>query len=140
MALLEFNLDGIIVSATSNLCKLLGYDSAELKGSHLSILLHRSFYKSDKFQHLWEDIRGGKVITDEFTFIKKDESELIINGIFSPVLIKSGSSYFTLKSISFDFNNIIKINKELDEFLKHDKKWFEKHMIGRTKKKKGVRR
>ena len=112
MALLEFNLDGIIEGATTDLCKLLGYDLAELKGNHLSIILQRSYYKSDKFQHLWEDIRGGKVITDEFTFIKKDESELIINGIFSPVLVKSGTSYFTLKSISFDFNNSIKINKE----------------------------
>ena len=117
MALLEFNLDGIIEHTSGDISSFLGYNNSDLIGNHISVLLNKSYYKSDNFHLLWEKLRSGEVINGDFVFVKKDNNELTINGIFSPVLIKEGASRFTLKSISFDYNKLIndKNNFNLDK-------------------------
>ncbi|MCX6231495.1 MAG: PAS domain-containing protein [Bacteroidetes bacterium] len=104
MALIEFNLDGIIEKYNTDIANVLGYSADELKGSHISILLSSSTYKSDSFRTMWEQIRNGVVQQSEINFLKKDGKTITINGVFTPVLEKEGSTLYNLKSISFDFN------------------------------------
>ena len=37
---------------------------------------------------------------------------------------------------SEEIQNALKIQKEIDDYMKHDKKWFEKYMTRRPKKRK----
>ncbi len=115
MALIEFNLDGIIENVNIDFCKLLGYSFEELKGSHLSALLEKSVYKSDKFIAMWEQLRNGTVQQIEIHFVKKDNTDLYINGIFTPVLEKEGATLYKLQRISFDFNVLSNKNKLPEE-------------------------
>ena len=115
MALIEFNLDGIIEKVNADLCNLLGYSFNEIKGNHLSFLLENSIYKSDKFRLMWEQLRNGSVQQVEMHFVKKDRNDLFINGVFTPVLEKEGAALYKLKRISFDFNAFSDKSKITDE-------------------------
>ncbi|MFZ4399067.1 MAG: PEP/pyruvate-binding domain-containing protein [Bacteroidales bacterium] len=104
MALIEFNLDGIIEKVNADFCKLLGYKFDELKGNHFSLLLENSVYKSDKFRTMWKILCEGDNYKFDIQFIKKDRTDLKIKGIFTPIFEKTGIAYYKLNKIGFDFN------------------------------------
>ena len=104
MALIEFNLDGIIEKVHADLCKILGYQTDELKGKHISSILEKNVYKSDKFRTKWEALREGETLQSEIQVLKKDHSFALLNGVFSPILEKEGFAYYKLKRIGFDFS------------------------------------
>jgi len=111
MALIEFNLDGIIENTHDDLCNILGYHLDELKGKHISSILDKTVYKSDKFRQKWESLRDGSTQQFDIQLLKVDGSYITINGVFSPILEKEGSAYYKLKRIGFDFLKEIDIAK-----------------------------
>jgi len=113
MALIEFNLDGIIEKVNEDLCKLMGYNSDELNGNHISILLEKAVYKSDEFNEMWGKLREGGVQQVEIRFFKKDKTDIIINGVFTPVLEKEEKSLYKIKRISFENNFVTDKNKSI---------------------------
>lgn len=119
MSLIDFNLDGIITDVSHDICMFLGYDNHNLKGNHISMILDKSYYKSDKFRNLWSEIREGKEQKIAMSLIKKDGTKFDINAVFKPVIEKESGMLYRLKKIEMDFDNTIEISKEnhtSDEF------------------------
>jgi PAS domain S-box-containing protein len=119
MSLIDFNLDGIITDVSHDICMFLGYDNHNLKGNHISMILDKSYYKSDKFRNLWSEIREGKEQKIAMSLIKKDGTKFEINAVFKPVIEKESGLLYRLKKIEMDFDNTMEISKEnhvKDEF------------------------
>jgi len=121
MALIEFNLDGIIEKVNDDFCKLLGYNFEELKGNHLSILLENAVYKTDKFREMWEKLRCGGTQQLEMQLLKKDRNIINLNGVFTPQLEKEGATLYKIKRISFDFNVLSDEIKKVEREIINDK-------------------
>lgn len=59
-ATIEFDADGIVLSANDVFCSLMGYAEEEIQGKH-----HRTFVDSETaasldYRRFWEELRGGK--------------------------------------------------------------------------------
>jgi len=113
MPLIDFNLDGIITDVSHEICMILGYENNTLKGSHISMILEKSFYKSDKFTKLWNEIREGKEQRMSLSLIKMDNTKFEINAVFTPKIERDSGILYRLKKIELDFDNTIESSESI---------------------------
>ena len=59
-ALIEYGLDGTILTANENFCKMLGYTLEELKGRHHSMLVEPAHASSQEFRDAWDKLGRGE--------------------------------------------------------------------------------
>ena len=65
-AMIEFNLDGTILTANDNFCKALGYSIEELKGQHHRMFCDPEYTRSQEYANFWADLSRGQFSTGEF--------------------------------------------------------------------------
>ena len=53
-ALIEFNLDGTVVSANENFLRIFGYELDEIVGKHHRIFCDPDYVESDAYTELWK--------------------------------------------------------------------------------------
>ncbi|RYG97087.1 MAG: PAS domain S-box protein, partial [Alphaproteobacteria bacterium] len=97
-AIIEFDVDGNILTANKNFCDLMGYSPAELVGQHHRIFLESDYATSKEYAVFWAKLRRGDFECSEFKRIAKSGAEIFIRGNYNP--IKSGSGK-VLKIIKF---------------------------------------
>lgn len=84
-AIIEFKLDGTIVSANENFLHLMGYGLHEIEGQHHRIFVDKAEASSRDYQAFWEALRHGQHKTAEFKRITKDGSEVWIHATYKPI-------------------------------------------------------
>ncbi|MDF0583196.1 methyl-accepting chemotaxis protein [Bradyrhizobium yuanmingense] len=96
-AVIEFKLDGTIVSANENFCKALGYSLDEIKGKHHSLFVADADRNSAAYREFWAALNRGEYQTDEFKRIGKSGREVWILASYTPLLDESGKPYGVVK-------------------------------------------
>lgn len=89
-AIIEFNMDGSIITANENFCKVMGYSLSELQGKHHSIFVEPAYKASVEYQQLWENLNKGIPLISEFRRIANGGREVYINAIYAPIADKDG--------------------------------------------------
>jgi methyl-accepting chemotaxis protein len=89
-AMIEFALDGTILTANANFLKALGYTLNEVKGKHHSIFVEPSYQKSREYWEFWEKLRRGEFHTGEYKRIGKKGNEVWIQASYNPILDPDG--------------------------------------------------
>ena len=59
-AVIEFNLDGTIITANQNFLGALGYRLDEIQGKHHSMFVDAEFRESAEYKDFWEALRRGE--------------------------------------------------------------------------------
>ena len=90
-AVIEFNLDGSIITANDNFLQTLGYDISEIQGKHHSMFVEESYKESLEYKDFWEKLNRGEFISGDFKRISKDGSEIWIKASYNPILDMSGN-------------------------------------------------
>ncbi len=99
-AMIEFQLDGTIVSANENFCNALGYRLEEIKGKHHSMFVDPTYVSSPDYKRFWSDLSSGRFQAGEFRRVKKDGTDLWILASYNPILDDSGKAYKVVKLAS----------------------------------------
>ncbi|MBS0378603.1 MAG: PAS domain S-box protein [Proteobacteria bacterium] len=89
-AVIEFNLDGTIVTANENFLKTLGYSLEEIKGHHHSMFVEPGFRESPDYQAFWRKLRDGQFDSGEYRRIAKGGREVWIQATYNPVFDSKG--------------------------------------------------
>ena len=84
--IVEFKLDGTILSANENFLNLVGYREGELAGEHNRMLIDPEFAISAAYRALWESLNRGESVSDEFKLSNKDGKQVWIQASYNPVL------------------------------------------------------
>ncbi|MFK7861136.1 MAG: PAS domain-containing protein [Granulosicoccus sp.] len=96
-AVIEFNLEGIVISANENFLATLGYTLDEVVGHHHRMFCEKAFTDSPEYADLWKNLRDGVYSSGEFKRLKKDGSEVWINASYNPIFDASGKPYRVVK-------------------------------------------
>ena len=96
-AIIEFRIDGTIISVNENFSKVFGFSSAELEGKSHKTLCEPAFVASPEYEKLWSSLRGGETVTGEFKRLGRGGKEVWILGSYSPVLDDDGNVNKILK-------------------------------------------
>jgi len=99
-AVIEFNLDGTIVTANDNFLKTLGYTLDEITGRHHSLFVDATYRESNDYRQFWRDLNDGRAQSGDFKRIGKGGREVWISAIYSPIRDTSGRPVKVVKFAS----------------------------------------
>ncbi|MGY3619410.1 PAS domain-containing protein [Bradyrhizobium sp. USDA 10063] len=96
-AVIEFNLDGTVITANENFLRALGYSLAEIQGKSHSMFVEASFRDSPKYRELWQKLNRGEFEAGEFKRIGKGGKEVWILASYNPVFDENGKPFKVVK-------------------------------------------
>src|ERR1700752_2316835 len=85
-AVIEFTMDGVIVTANENFLKTLGYTLDEIKGQHHAMFVEPAYKQSAEYRAFWEKLGRGEFDTGEYKRIGKGGKEVWIQASYNPIL------------------------------------------------------
>jgi methyl-accepting chemotaxis protein len=99
-AVIEFSLDGTIISANDNFLKTLGYTLDEVKGRHHSMFVDPSYKASAEYRQFWKDLCEGHFQAGEFLRLGKGGKAVWIQGSYNPIFDLNGRPFKVVKYAS----------------------------------------
>ncbi|HTJ57756.1 MAG TPA: methyl-accepting chemotaxis protein [Devosiaceae bacterium] len=96
-AVIEFNLDGTIITANENFLSTMGYRLNEIVGHHHRMFVEPALANSADYQEFWRRLGGGEVFAAEFKRVGKGNREVWIQGSYNPILDASGKPFKVVK-------------------------------------------
>ncbi|SFI48872.1 methyl-accepting chemotaxis protein [Bradyrhizobium sp. cf659] len=96
-AVIEFKLDGTVVTANENFCKALGYSLAEIEGKHHSLFVAQSERDGGGYREFWAALNRGEYQAGEFKRIGKGGREVWILASYNPLLDENGKPFGVVK-------------------------------------------
>ncbi len=96
-AVIEFNLDGTIVTANENFLKAMGYTLGEIQGKHHSIFVAPAERDSAAYREFWAKLNRGEYQSAEYKRIGKGGKEVWILASYNPLLDESGKPFGVVK-------------------------------------------
>ena len=96
-AVIEFELDGTIITANDNFLKTLGYSLDEIQGKHHSLFVEPSDRDSSDYKQFWRDLANGKFQAAEFKRIGKGGKEVWIQASYNPIFDVDGKPVKVVK-------------------------------------------
>ena len=89
-AVIEFALDGTILTANENFLKTLGYSLAEIKGQHHGMFVDAAYRQSPDYRMFWEKLGRGEFDAGQYKRIGKGGREIWIQASYNPILDADG--------------------------------------------------
>ena len=111
-AVIEFNLDGTVITANENFLKTLGFELTEIQGKHHRMFCDPAYAASLEYRHFWEKLNRGEFEQAEYKRIGKGGKEIWINASYNPILdakgkatkvVKFATDITTQKNVASDF-------------------------------------
>lgn len=99
-AVIEFNMEGNIITANANFLSVMGYTLEAIKGKHHSMFCEPEYVENLEYRQFWEKLRRGEFLTGEFRRFAKDGREVWIMATYNPVLGEDGKPYKVIKFAS----------------------------------------
>jgi methyl-accepting chemotaxis protein len=96
-AIIEFNLDGTIVTANDNFLNTLGYSLKEIQGKHHSMFVEEQYKNSNEYRQFWQALNDGKFQAAEYKRIGKGGREVWIQASYNPLLDADGKAFKVVK-------------------------------------------
>jgi methyl-accepting chemotaxis protein len=75
-AVIEFRLDGTIITANENFLQTVGYDLGEVTGKHHSMFVDPAYAQSGEYKQFWDDLAKGKFQSAAFRRMGKGGREI----------------------------------------------------------------
>ena len=89
-AVIEFEMDGTIITANQNFLDALGYRLEEIQGKHHSdVRRRRSCADSAEYRKFWADLNRGEFQAAEYKRVGKGGREVWIQASYNPILDRS---------------------------------------------------
>jgi methyl-accepting chemotaxis protein len=99
-AVIEFKLDGTIITANENFLATLGYRLEEIQGRHHRMFVEPSYGASAEYEQFWARLRGGEFVSSEFKRFGKGGKEVWIMASYNPVFDAAGKPMKVVKFAS----------------------------------------
>ena len=107
-ALIEFELDGTVITANENFLSLFGYNLNEVVGKHHRIFCDPGFAESPEYARFWQKLGRGEYEADEFKRISKDGAEIWLQASYNPIFDIEGRP---LKVVKFASDITVEVQK-----------------------------
>jgi methyl-accepting chemotaxis protein len=100
LAVIEFDLDGNILTANENFCRALGYELSEIKGKHHRMFVDPVEVAQPDYAAFWAKLKRGEYDSRQYRRIAKGGRDVWIEASYNPVL--SGGKPYKVVKIATD--------------------------------------
>jgi methyl-accepting chemotaxis protein len=95
--MIEFALDGTILSANANFLATVGYTLAEVQGRHHSLFVDPAEREGQGYRDFWAALARGEFQRGEFKRFGKGDREIWLQAIYNPILDQDGKPFKVVK-------------------------------------------
>ncbi|CCH89234.1 Methyl-accepting chemotaxis transducer/sensory box protein [Modestobacter italicus] len=99
-AVIEFDLDGTVLTANANFLAALGYTLAEVQGKHHRIFCDPAYTTTEEYRDFWEKLSSGDFHTGEYRRLHKNGQDVWIQASYNPILDDTGRPFKVVKFAS----------------------------------------
>ncbi len=99
-AMIEFALDGTVLSANDNFLSLMGYRLEEIRNRHHRIFVDPAEAAKPDYAAFWDGLRRGEFRSAQFRRQSKDGREVWIQATYAPILDPAGRPWKVVKFAS----------------------------------------
>jgi methyl-accepting chemotaxis protein len=96
-AVIEFNMDGTIITANDNFLNAMGYTLAETQGRHHSMFVDPAVKNTSDYRQFWEKLNRGEYEAAEYKRIGKGRREVWIQASYNPIMDLNGKPFKVVK-------------------------------------------
>jgi methyl-accepting chemotaxis protein len=107
-AVIEFELDGTVITANENFLHIFGYSLDEIVGKHHRIFCDPGYAESPEYTQFWQKLSRGEYDADEFKRISKNGAEIWLQASYNPILDIEGRP---LKVVKFASDITVEVQK-----------------------------
>jgi methyl-accepting chemotaxis protein len=108
-AVIEFDLDGLVLDANENFLRTIGYSLREIVGQHHSTFCDTEYTRSAEYRDFWLRLGKGEVIAGRFHRKGKFDRDVYIQATYNPVLDLSGRA---VKVIKYAYDVTAEVERE----------------------------
>ncbi|WP_432382174.1 methyl-accepting chemotaxis protein [Duganella sp. P38] len=96
-AVIEFDLQGRVLTANENFLGVIGYSLAEIKGQHHRMFCDADYAQSPEYMTFWERLGRGEFHAGEFHRRTKQGKDIWILASYNPIFDADGRPYKVVK-------------------------------------------
>jgi methyl-accepting chemotaxis protein len=96
-AVIEFDMEGNILTANNNFLRTIGYTADEVKGKHHSMFCDEELVKSPAYRHFWADLGEGQFKSARFKRRGKHGAEVWLQATYNPIMDIDGKPFKVVK-------------------------------------------
>lgn len=97
MAVIEFDLEGNILTANDNFMQTMGYSLNEIQGQHHRMFVLPEYANSSDNKKLWQDLAEGNAKTGTFQRRNKQGQDVWLESSYNPILDEEGKPFKVVK-------------------------------------------
>jgi methyl-accepting chemotaxis protein len=86
-AVIEFQLDGTIITANDNFLKAMGYSLKEIRGQHHRMFIDPAQRESAEYRAFWAKLARGEYDAGEYKRVGKDGRTVWVQATYNPISI-----------------------------------------------------
>ncbi len=94
---IEFSLDGKVITVNDIFLKALGYSLDEAIGQHHSKFVDEKYRNSNEYKLFWDKLKHGEALTGEFERVGKNGKEVWLQATYNPISDATGKPYKVIK-------------------------------------------
>ena len=96
-AMIEFDLDGVILDANDNFLNTMGYSLDEIRGQHHRTFMDPTEAARPAYAEFWRDLNAGRFVATKFRRLAKGGREVWLQASYNPVLGADGRPFKVIK-------------------------------------------
>lgn len=127
LSVIEFDLQGRVLSANYNFLELMGYEEEELIGQDHRIFCEQSYVDSGAYAEFWARLTRGELDSGEYLRLGKGGREVWIQASYNPIFDADGKPFKVVK-----FATDLSQRREIEEALREAKEHAEYAAAAKT--------
>ena len=96
-AIIEFEMDGTIITANANFLAVMGYELDEIRGQHHSMFADPAFAASQDYKDFWAALNAGTFQAAQYKRFGKGGREVWIEATYNPLIGRDGKPFRVVK-------------------------------------------
>ncbi len=109
LAVVEFKIDGTILTANGNFLAIVGYTLDEIVGKHHSMFVDPAYRDSAEYRQFWAKLQRGEFDKAQYKRIGKGGAEAWLEASYNPILDSDGKA---VKVIKFATDITVRMQKD----------------------------
>ncbi len=99
-AVIEFSMDGHVLTANANFLGALGYSLAEIQGKHHSMFVPSNQRGNEAYRAFWASLNRGEFQSGEYERVGKGDKQVWIQASYNPIRDLNGKPFKVVKYAS----------------------------------------
>lgn len=117
MAVIEFELDGTVLAANANFCRLMGYRKEEVVGKHHRIFVDSEERETAAYKAFWQKLGRGEAESGEYKRFTKNGDPVWLQASYNPIVGPDGSIVKVMKT-ALDVTDIKVQSNDMEGLVK----------------------